>query len=411
MLCGIIYWIPFGVVVLLQNHSFSPRYYLLLLSLICIGSLAYLFNPTTKQEESKEQKAPIATITIAATKYEHQLRLQGRPSAPTIQTIASPVQGTIVQLHSNFGDSLQKGQALFSVSSPETKQQFIDSIINYLKSKETLTAQQKKVANSKLLFASDVISNEEYNNDQNTLYNAEVDYLKIEHHLKKLCHLLHAEWSSIAKMTLKDSKAIYDLLEHDTNITVYSPANGIFLASAQTQASNVNTLLEGTKLESGQLIGIVGKPHYLEFKLLVSEDDIDSLKVGQVAKIKSLGSNNPAILNGQVLYINRHPTETQGSQDNYHFSVLVGAQCTDSCPLQVGINAAVDIHTDTFEDVFILPFSSIHKDGVATYVMRQTDDGQFQQQQVEITKTLPDGVIISSGLKEGDIVARNYTLS
>ena len=215
---------------MLVRSKRSSTWWLIALLVLATSSWCFFQYFATQKSHVDTQRA---TITIKPRDYKHHLRLQARSHAPAIATVASPIAGIVHEVHSQYGDSVSPNRALFTIASPETKQNYIDTIISFLKSKEQLLNHQKKADNSKQLFASDIISREEFQQAQNTLYTAQVDYLKVEHQLKRLCHLLGTEWIKVAQMTLKDTHVLHDLLEDETKVTVYSAAQGVFLTSAQ----------------------------------------------------------------------------------------------------------------------------------------------------------------------------------
>lgn len=408
MLFGIIYWIHYGVDMSVQS-SFLRYLWSICAFSIGIG-LWFCYSHFTKQLPLRDNLP--TTITLQPTDYTHRLRLQARPHAPTVMNVSSPIAGIVHRVHSQYGDIVSPSKPLFTIASPETKRNYIDTIISFLKSKEQLHVQQKKADNNQQLYASDIISREEYQQAQNALYTAQVDYLKVEYQLKTLCHLLDTKWTSVAKMTLKDTHILHDMLEDEMKVTVFSGANGVFLTSAQDTSSNkrLTAVTEGSKVEPGQLVGMVGKPNVLEFNLAVAEDDIASIQVGQLATISALAGNVPSI-EGSVIAINKHPSQQSNNSNQYMYGVTVEASCPDQCGITLGMNAAVDIHTGTLTKVFVVPFSSIFKEEQNSYVMRQMPSGTFEKHRVQVGRTLPDGIIITQGLSTGDSIASHYTMS
>ena len=357
-----------------------------------------------------KQDAFVPTISVQPTDYHHRLRLQSRASSPVLQSIVSPVNGIITAISSEYGSHITSGEQFLHVESSEMKKQYIETIISFLKAKEKLHAIEKKVEHSKLLYASDVISLDSYNETYNTLYATKVDYFQIEHQLKKLCTLMHVDWKYVQKLSLKDSSIIHRMLDNESKIVISADKQGVLLPADALHGAKPSNITRGAKIESGQILAFVGKPNYYEFRLAIDEQDIDYVQVGQHAMIKSTKGNKKGIP-AKVVSVQRNPQAQKSSNDPYRYPVVVQAFCEKDCAFHVGSNAKVDIHTHTTKGAIIIPFSSIIRDQSHVFVMKKNSKGTFIKQRIQVSQTTPDGVIVTQGLKKGDTIASYYTLS
>ena len=390
----------------MRTRFFTIWPYLLTFLTLCIGCF-YQYLPTAEANTSANF---VATFRLSPKNYHHHVRLQARASAPVLQSIVSPVNGVITDINTVFGAQVKSGDSFLQVESAEMKKQYIDTIIAFLKSKDKLESVEKKAEHSKVLYASDIISLDSYNDTRNNLYSAKVDFLQVEHQLKKLCRLTQVDWKFLETLSLKDSNVIHQMLEKDSNITIHIRKDGILLPVDTMQGAKPSIISQGVKIESGQILAVIGKPHYFEFRIDIDEQDIDHIQVGQHAMVKSLQGSKKSIP-AKVISVQRNPQAQKKANEPFTYPIVVQAFCEKDCPFRVGSNAKIDIHTHTTKEAFILPFSSINRDRTYTYVMVKNAQGTFVKKRITVSQTTPEGVIVAKGLEKGDIIASHYTMS
>ena len=251
----------------------------------------------------------------------------------------------VKQFRGRIGDSVRKGDPLFTVYSPEL-----------------VTAQ------SELLLA-DKISE-----DGHSLHDAASEKLKN-------LGLTHGDIDQIRKT----HKPIRD-------ITIRSPITGTILEI---------TAREGASVNAGQLLYIIGDLSKTYLVARVFQQDVTDIKVGQTALISVPGAGTEPI-KGKVNLI--YPQVEQGAGTvNVRIEVMEvkgglkpGVYMNVSIPVQLGSKLSI-------------PSEAVLYSGRHRYVFVDRGEGKLEPREVSVGKSTRGLVEVYSGLSEGERVAASGT--
>ena len=132
-------------------------------------------------------------------------------------------------------------------------------------------------------------------------------------------------------------------------------------------------------------------------KTYVNEVDISRVKKGQDAKIK-VDAFPDVEYTGTVLKVANIGEQLRG-YDAKVFEVTVQINESDSI-LRPAMTTAIEIVTDTFEDVIAIPLEALYSDSLS-FVYKETASGIVKQEVVP-GQTNEDAVMIDYGLEEND---------
>lgn len=403
---GIMYWIIYGVGLPRVKLPIRTLYFgkSVLAALLVVFAWCFFLGSQPKPSLNAHRHQ-----TIHLKPFHQTIRYQAKVTTPSTDTLSSPIGGYIHSIQKHIGESVKQGDAILVIDSPETKKLFIDTFVSYLKAKEQLFSQRKKFKNTQLLYKSDIISADEYSQNQNQLHSQEVDHIQLQYRLKTICSHLQIPWKLVANISLKDTDFFQNMLNKESKVTLYSPNSGLLIPVKDRHTSQDNMFTEGKKIEPGSLIAMVGKPEQVALHLKISGQDIDKIRVGQKAIINPLSGHKRVM--GYVHAVHRYHVIDAGNDDESTFPVIIYADCpSTTCPLNIGLNATIDIITESLAQTATIPFSAVHYLDNKAYVMRRNNQGVFVKHPIRVNRSLSSGLLVDQGLASGDIIEQHYPM-
>ena len=192
--------------------------------------------------------------------------------------------------------------------------------------------------------------------------------------------------------------------------TIYSPTSGEVVYANQlmrTRHSESNILKEGSSVMSGQLLFRIPDASQIQVRALINESDVSGLRPGMPASI-TFGVNSALKFEGEVIKVNQYPEFVwRSTAKNYLVNVqivnpnLVRKQGID---LRTGISADVEIRTEKFENVLLVPIHSIVYWKDKTLCL-EWENNNWKYVPVEVGPCDDEWIVIRNGLKEGEEVA------
>ena len=162
---------------------------------------------------------------------------------------------------------------------------------------------------------------------------------------------------------------------------------------------------EGTIVRERQTIIRLPDPKQMQVNAKVNESKIRLLKIGMPAtvKIESLdGEELTGTVTKVYAYANRSRWSASSVKD---FSVIIDIH-NPPLGLRTGSSAEVKIRVNQSPDELMVPVMAVLEHG-GHYFCVQPDGDSFAARQVELGATNDEQVVITSGLKENDLVVSN----
>lgn len=390
----------------------------ILLLIIAFAFYAYWHY---RQKEESKQKAQEAVKTVVAKSEVPVIPIyyKGTMQPKEEKSITSPVDGRISRMYFNYGDHISKKQKLIELDSTTLNEDYHKSITDYLSAKNSYYTGIEEYKGSMELYKAGANSKSQFESDKTTHDTAFLTYVQAKLDLEAQFDLYKiSNRSSILSLKYDDVGEIKDILQSNLKpILVTSDQNGIALYPSESSASSTPSdessgpLSVGTELKKGQLLLSVGDLSGYSVSFDVSEIDVNSLKVGMPVTVTG-DAFSDITLQGKIDSISSQAKSGSGSGTLSQFTVSVlvpslPAKADDV--IKVGMTCKVEIKTTQPKGI-MLPVSAVAHNDTGDFVMMMGDNGVRKPVVVTTGITTPTGVVIKTGVKEGDrVVIDNKT--
>lgn len=174
--------------------------------------------------------------------------------------------------------------------------------------------------------------------------------------------------------------------------TIFAPFDG--------KVSKVDVRV-GEVVTASDVIARVAKEKDFLIEARVPESDVAKITLGMRAKVTFDAFSSDEIFDTEVTEVARSSTIVQ---DVVFYIVKFRLAKTDD-RLRDGMTANLDIETAKRENILVVPFRTLVREGGKTYAEVKRGDGQFEKVEVATGLEGDEGMVeIKSGLKEGDEV-------
>ncbi len=377
---------------------------------LCLGAALVLSYWTIMSNHTSPKKSfPTAVITNHT--HVDKLTYQSIVQAPIHFSINTPVNGIIQKMPIPFGQIVEKNDTIATITSDETRKQFNESLIHFLKSKEQLQSAKKKYEQNQQLLDAGIISEEEHQ-QTNDLYNSQkVEFLQTQNALKVYSDYFNLNFSDIVAMDFSQTKSIQSLLEQPHQITLKAPGQGILLNPTYLEKkSDKTSFTTGNKIEANAALAIIGQPGHFNIELSIPETDIARVKENLPVVLHPL--SNPSIsIHGHVTHVDRYNIKPGSRDDIAYFPVHITAVCeTNDCPLQSGMSTEVTIILQEHSGMHVPTSAVKHKDNLDLIMIENQNTGVRSPKPIQVISSDPHGLIIDLELQPGEEVVTHYPM-
>lgn len=383
------------------------------LSAIVLGTVCLVACHDHKHSQTAQKTRHVVTATLQSPKT--LLYLTGAIRPLHTVSILSPIDGHIEALHFRYGEMVKQGQLLAVINSTKLMDDFRQAVSGYLEKKASYLIQSQQIRGSRILYKAGVLARNEYLNRENAYQNAAISFFQQKYALQKVLEKAHIDSKLIQTLTLKDTKAIQTLFaKHFNHIKVYTSAPGVALfplpvpAKEPSQSSDDDQqLVVGSKVKEGELLLSVGDLNGYSISSVVDEVNINQLRVGMAAAVT--GDAFPGVtLHGRVTYLasQADPTPSGEGANTGQFKVVVQVTQLPVAAkrvIHIGMTAKVAVSILQHPQV-ILPLSAVFQQQGRSMVSLLNHKGDVRAVPVVTGQTLPDQVVILSGVQPGDRV-------
>lgn len=371
--------------------------YVLLLCFVTI------FINACSEDKSKELQKP-TTLEVKPTSLHKKLFFTGVIQPIRESSLTNPANASIEILKYRYGQKVQKGDLVMTLSSPDLQRQYNDTLTEYLKAKDAFSIAQAKFVGTQDLWESGLISKNNYLSEKSNLNTARITLVQAR---KKLAVMLErlgdGAYQNLSSLSLNEFDKVRAVLSGKHNmIRIKAPISGVLLYPPSTNNDDKSNRLNlGSSVKEGQVLGLIGDLSGIRVEIDVPEVDIDKIKPGMDAYIKSVAYPKD-ILHGKISSINAQASNTSGSLPSFTATVEVTKLSNAQQNwLRVGMSANIEIPVNTDKKI-IIPIKAItHKNG-ASIVKKIIKSGEVKEQTVLTGEAGTNTVAIESGLKPGD---------
>jgi HlyD family secretion protein len=362
----------------------------------------------------KQQKtgttASASVITAQAKATVTALHFNGPLGPLSSQSILSPLEGRVTQVLFEYGQQINKGQAVITMDASKLAEEYRKTVSDFLEKKQTYETGIVSYQGTEALYKAGVISKEEYLTASNRQKSDTLSFYQAKYDLEKLLPQTSVSFKTIEELNLTDLSKAHELLNKQfKELKIFSPVKGVALFPSSDQkkeGSGNGRISVGDDLKVGQLILSVGDLSGFSMKVNVSEISINLIKKDLPAKIT--GSAFPGItLNGYVSSVASQSNPTEGGEGGLGmFEVRVNIP--DVSPeqrriIRVGMSGTVELDIPEPPQIF-LPIRAVFQKDNKTMVTVVDKDGQRRDVVVITGKTTLTEVAIVKGISPGDQV-------
>jgi HlyD family secretion protein len=349
--------------------------YWIIILLVIIGGSYYWYraaHPTATQVQYKTAAVEKGTITTSISASGNVIVDQSATVDPTIT-------GTVANLSVNIGDSVKKGQLLFSIINDQLAIDASSAYNSVLQAKQSLESAKasKKQASYDLDHNSSGAANKRILEDK-------LDAAKIS--------------LDVAEKNIGVAQARYQNALSDANKrNVTAPINGTVNAINIKNGDDLSRISGGNNGVAPVIIGDLGT---LKAQVQVNEVDVSSVSIGQKAML-TFNAIDSLSISGKVEKMDSLGTLTSGVVT---YNVAIDFDSLDP-RIKPEMSVSAAIITGVKQDVLVVPNSAVKSQNGSSYV-QVLESGQLTPQQVPVEIGISNNTDteIISGIGAGDSV-------
>ena len=231
---------------------------------------------------------------------------------------------------------------------------------------------------------------------------ARLKQLRTTYDLKRL-----AAAADLKVLQIRRSKAESAMRQAETNATrmeIHSPIEGLAVVRTVWKSSAMAEIQEGEEVRAGVPVVDIVNPAMMRARVRVNQADINGLRVGQPVKV-GLDAYPDLFFAGRVAQISPIAVTSTLNPKVRNFVVLIDVTGSHA-NLMPDLTASLDVELAREPGALVVPRDTIRYDGDRAFVrVKRGDD--FEDRPVTIGATNAHEAVITAGLDDGAVVARN----
>jgi RND family efflux transporter MFP subunit len=355
----------------------SRKYIVWLIALLILGGGYYWYKSTSSKTTA------IQYVTVKAEKGTITTSISGSGNVVVDQlaTVDPTISGTVANLVVNIGDSVKKGQTLFTI---------VNDDLSVSSAKASASLQQSKTS----LDSAKV----------------QVTQAKDDYETKKKSTGVRGEKILKKKISIAENGVIQAQKSYDATLTDYR--NQLSTAAKRNVAAPIAGTVNTINIKNGDDLSrlsrnsanqapiIIGDLGTLKAQVQVNEVDIANVSVGQNVMMTYSAIEGLAI-SGKVEKMDALGTIIQGV---VNYNVTIGFDTLDN-RLRPGMSVSAKIINEVKQDVITVPNSALKMKGNKTYIEVLNSGTKLpEQRNIEIGVANNTDTEIVSGINAGDNV-------
>lgn len=375
-------------------------------TILHLSILIFLFGILTgcDRHETPEKNKP-KTYAVQPENVHKTLYFTGTVQPLSESTITNPMEAVIASMHYHFGQAVKKGDVVFTLSSSELEKQYNATLTDYLKAKDSYNIARAKFVGIEDLRREGLVSKNNYLSERSNLNTARINLIQAT---RKLTELL-AKMGDSSNQTLSGlSFAEFDkvrlaLSRKHNRLYVKAPAAGILLYPPKNDSTSKSVTV-GSKVKSGEVLALIGDLTGIRVEIDVPEVDVDKIKPGLPAIIRTTTYPNEG-LKGELVAINAQASTNNGGALPSFTAIVEVKHLSEQQQnwIKVGMSAAIEISVDK-SDKLLVPISAVKEKNGERFVCVREANGGLKETFITTGAATADKVTVESGLRVGDKV-------
>ena len=189
-------------------------------------------------------------------------------------------------------------------------------------------------------------------------------------------------------------------------MSIASPIGGMAVLRSIWKSNNMAEVQEGEEVRSGMPIVDVVNPEAMRVRAKVNQADINELKVGQSVRI-GLDAYPDLSFAGRVAQISPLAVRSVLSAKVRTFVALIDIEGSHP-KLMPDLTASLDVELAREAGVLVIPRDAFRREEDRT-IVRVQRGSSYSDQAVTLGSVSDHEAVVTSGLQEGAVVARNLT--
>lgn len=374
----------------------------ILLALIIITLVIAGCSNRSEKKESKKQ-----TYLVKAETLHKKLFFTGTIQPLLESAVTSPMNAVIETMHFHYGQTVKKGDVIFTLNSTELQKQYNDTLTEYLKAKDSFSNAQSKFRGTQELWNSGLLSKNNFLSEKSSLAMARVNLMQAARKLTDMLEKMDdVSAKHLSALSIAEFDKVRQALTGKHNLIQLKASNdGVLLYPPKTSDDKSGRLTVGSTIKAGQVLGLVGDLTGVSVEIEVSEIDIDKIRPGMKAQVTGVALGEH-VLQGKLVAVNAQAS-TNSNANLPTFSAVIEVSSLNEeqrRSVKVGMSASIEIAIDSDEKLLI-PIAAIKQKKGKAVVKLQQKEGPPKEKVVKTGSASVDKVVILAGLKAGDIIA------
>jgi len=378
-----------------------------LIAVVAVGAAAGLMLML------RPKASPTAGLsTDKATRTSLVVAVSGDGEARPLQTfdVYPEVSGTVDSVFVELGDTVAKGDKLFSIDSADLDGQMLQAKAALRQSQGSVSGARSQLEQARLQKTKAERSLDKLRSAPATR-TSETDKAMASTELKAAKAAVTSANAALtaASAGVANTQHTYDrAADRADHTVVFAPADGVVTALSVAEGSSVSTgggaSISGTAAGAAAGAGasapvVISDTADLKVRVAVNEVDMPRLAVSQAATV-AFDAVTGLVLTGEVSWIAPTGVSTQGVV-TYDVDIELAEQ---DPRLRPDMTASADIITQRKDDVLVVSNAAVKVDGSQKYVDVLTEGGRTTRANITVGATTDTTTEIVSGLEEGATV-------
>lgn len=349
----------------------------------------------------------LQTFEVNKVTFHDVLHFSGTVQPLHENTLTSPVDGVLEQMHYQFGSHVKKGDIIFTVNSAALQKQYNDALTEYLKTKDNYSIAKTKFNGTDDLWKAGLVAKNNYLSEKSNLNTIHVSLMQAWHNLSIILEKTgDLSANDLTKLNLAEFSKVQEALGKEHHLIQFrAPINGVVLypplSSGDTKTNHLST---GSTIKIGQALALIGDLSGIRVEIDIPEVDIDKITPGLAAVIRGVAFNQQE-LQGKLTNITSQAS-VSGSGTLPSFQATVEVQSLTQKQqdwIKAGMSATVELSIHRAEQLMI-PIAAVHLTHGESMVNIRMPDGKIKEQKVVTGSSKASQVTILEGLKTGDVI-------
>jgi RND family efflux transporter MFP subunit len=361
----------------------KKKYILIVIVLLIIGGGYYWYS----KSQSGSMQIRYITATVEKGNLMSSISASGNITVDNQATVDPTITGTVADLAVQVGDSVIKGQYLFSIINDDLSVSVAKASASYESAKNSLESAKIDEDNAEATYDKAKDADDE-DNDAYTKKELSVLKDKIDLAEAKIVQSQKSLDASLADYRNTQSEA----LKRKVTAPIAGTINEINIKNGDDLSRTSSNSTTNAPI-------IIGDLETLKALVEVNEVDISKISIGQEVALK-FDALDSLTVSGKVEKIDALGVVAQGVVT---YNVTVGLDALDE-RIKPQMSVTASIISNSKEDVLIIPTSAITTEG-DNYFVEILNNGMIPQKiQVQIGMSNDTQTEITSGLNVGDKV-------